>query len=101
MGACASKFTVLKNASTAPPPAVKCEVEPGEVNLVEEVAVEKFDAPAVDDDAKRRQSLGHLLQEVKSVYVYAFVFLLLCEYVNSTALNFLIFCFYLHFFFFS
>lgn len=72
MGACASKFTVLKNTSTAPPPAVKYEVEPKEVNLVEEVAVEKDDAPAAEDEASRRQSLGHLLQEVKSVYLSAF-----------------------------
>ncbi|KAH6796732.1 hypothetical protein C2S52_021286 [Perilla frutescens var. hirtella] len=64
MGACASKFTVLKNAAAAaPPPDVKQEVESREVNLVEEVAVNKDDAPAVEDDANRRQSLGHLLKE--------------------------------------
>lgn len=57
---------MLKNASDAPPPAVKNEVECREVNPAEEVAVKKDDA-AVEDEASRRQSLGHLLSEVKSV----------------------------------
>lgn len=74
MGACATKFAVLKDTSTAPPPDVKCEAEQGEVNLVEEVVVEKDAAPPVDDEANRRQSLGNLLQEVKSVQTYAFTF---------------------------
>lgn len=91
MGACASKFTVLKNTSTAPPPAVKYEAEPKEVNLVEEVAAEKDDAPAVEDDANRRQSLGHLLQEVKSVYLSAFT-LYCVNTMKSSPLNILIFC---------
>lgn len=58
---------MLKNASDAPPPAVKNEVESREVNPAEEVAVKKDDAAAVEDESSRRQSLGHLLSEVKSV----------------------------------
>lgn len=63
MGACASKFPVLKKAADAPPPA---ELPSKEVNPGEEVVAVKNDA--VTDDESKPQSLGHLFKEVKSLY---------------------------------
>lgn len=61
MGACASKFRVLKSAADAAPPE---EVGSRDVNLAENLDKKdgKSEVPATDES--KRQLLGNLLKEV-------------------------------------